>query len=426
MSVNTRRPHLYDPASGNPRHFKPGGLLDLPQTRHWQREIERAIGNDRYGYQLATDARNGSDVTIGGRSFLQLSSYDYLNLISHPFIHAAARDALDQFGTGTGGVRLLTGTNQLHLELEASIARFIGTEAAMTLTSGYMANLTPLTALFGKNDLLIADEKIHRSLAESCRLSAAELLFFRHNEPQNLRQILEKQPHNRRKLILTEGVFSMDGDRCPLPELLNLKKEFGAFLLVDEAHSLGVNGAGGRGVHEHFSIEASEIDLWTGSLSKTIPANGGYVAGDAALILYLQHAGAPYFFSSALSPASTAAALAAFRVIEREPERILRLRHNASALRSSLHQLGFDTGLSDSAIVPLITGSADRAHDLARKLFEQGIHATAVVYPAVPVGQARLRLCASAGHSEATWSRLEDALRYSEPIPAKVTPTIHF
>lgn len=421
MPDPVRQPSLYDPARENGRHFQPGGLLDWAPARHWQREIERALARDHYGYQLPVTRRSGPEAEIGGRRFFTLSSYDYLDLGSHPAVIAAAREALDRAGSGTGGVRLLTGTHRLHLDLENALARFTGAEAAMTLTSGYMANLTPLTALFGKNDLLIADEKIHRSLAESCKLCGAELVFFRHNDTQHLEKILLEQPSARRKLVLTEGVFSMDGDHCPLAELVRLKKRYGAFLLVDEAHSLGVSGETGRGIHEHYGLTASEVDIWTGSLSKAIPANGGYVAGDAALILFLQHAGSPFFFSSALAPASAAAAMAALQVVENEPAIVAALHRNAQTLRHILQKNGFDTGASESAIVPLITGSSDAAHTLARQLYEAGFLATAVVFPAVPVGGARLRLCARAGWTGADLQRIE---RIFERAQAWVSPKI--
>lgn len=386
----------------NPRHFEQNGLLNIPGAKRWMTEIERAVDQDRYGYQIAAQTRSaGGNIDIGGNPFVSLSSYDYLGLIGHPQIENAALEAIKKLGTGTSGARLLTGTNQLHLQLESAIARFVGTEAAMTITSGYLANMTPLAALFGANDLIISDERNHRSLNESFKLTGSEVILFPHNDMDALEKILRSQPAARRKLIISEGVFSMDGDRCPLPELVRLKKEFGAFLMIDEAHSLGVNGPTGRGIHEHYGIPASEVDIWTGSLSKTIPSNGGYIAGDAALILYLQHSGSPFFFSSSLSPMATATALAAIEVIENESFRIENLRKNTRALKDGLSQLGYDTGITESAVVPVIIGSGAAAHDLSRALYQRGFLATAVVFPAVPVGKSRLRLCARADMDQA-------------------------
>ncbi len=390
-------PSLY-PIS-NTRHFKAGGLLHIPSAQRWMNEIERALEQDRYGYQIPANSRSaGGQIHIGEQQFVSLSSYDYLGLIGNPDIEKAACDAARTLGTGA---QLLTGSNQLQLELGNAIARFIGTEAAMTVTSGYLAIMTPLAALFGPKDLIVSDERNHRSLIESFKLTGAEVQMFAHNDMEALENILKYQFPSRRILIVSEGVFSMDGDRCPLPELVRLKQEYNAFLMIDETHSIGVNGATGRGIHEHFGIPASAVDIWTGSLSKTIPSNGGFIAGDAALILYLQHAGSPFFFSSSLSPMATAAALAAIQVIENEPERIARLHQNTAFLKNGLQQLGYDTGITESALIPVIMGSGPATHDLSRALYQHGYLATAVVYPAVPVGKSRLRLCARADMDQA-------------------------
>ncbi|MFN0215211.1 MAG: aminotransferase class I/II-fold pyridoxal phosphate-dependent enzyme [Saprospiraceae bacterium] len=388
-------PSLYP--LNNDRHFDRGGLLDIPSAKRRMNEIKLSLEKENYGYQIPAQSRSASgQMYIDNRKFHSLSSYDYLGLIGNPNIEAAAYEAIRTFGTGTSGTRVLTGTNQLHLQLEHAIARFIGVEASMTVTSGYVANLTPLTALFGPNDLIVSDEFNHRSLLEAFKLTGMEVQFFAHNDMVALEMILKNQPAERRKIIISEGIFSMEGDRCPLPELVRLKQEYGAFLMIDEAHSLGVNGATGRGIHEHFGIPASSVDLWTGSLSKTIPSNGGYIAGDASLILYLQHAGLPYIFSSALSPMATGVALKAIETIESEPERVERLRNNSHLLINGLQQLGCDTGVTESAVVPVMMGDVATTHTMALELYKRGYHATAVTYPAVPVGKSRLRLCARA------------------------------
>jgi len=365
-------------------------------------EIKFALEQEIYGYQIPAQSRLGSgQIGINDRKFLSLSSYDYLGLLGHPNIEAAAYEAIRTFGTGTSGARLLTGTNDLHLRLERCIARFIGVEASMTVTSGYVANMTPLTALFGPKDLIISDEFNHRSLVEAFKLTGMEVQFFAHNDMEALETILKSQPAGRRKIIVSEGIFSMEGDRCPLPELVRLKQEYGAFLMIDEAHSLGVNGPTGRGIHEHFGIPASAVDLWTGSLSKTIPSNGGYIAGDASLILYLQHAGLPFIFSSALSPIASGVALKAIETIESEPERIVRLRNNSNFLIEGLQQLGYDTGITESAVIPVIMGGVAATHTMSQELYKRGFQATAVTFPAVPVGKSRLRLCARADMEQA-------------------------
>jgi len=305
-------------------------------------------------------------------------------------------------------VRLLTGTTQLHCQLEQELAAFKGTEAALTFTSGYLANLGVIAALLQPQDRVIVDARAHRSVVDGCQLARAQLRSFRHNDVASLRRKLEQDPRPGRTLIVVEGVYSMDGDICPLPEIVELKKAYGAMLLVDEAHSFGVLGASGRGVHEHFGIPADAVDLWMGSLSKAIPANGGFLAASRAMIVYLQHEAAPFMFSAALCPAAAAAARAALKVIDAEPWRQEVLRRNANILRQGLRDLGYDTGNSATPIVPVVLNDDVAAYRLARRLYDEGILASAIVSPAVPLGTARLRLCAMATHTE---HDLTEALR---------------
>jgi glycine C-acetyltransferase len=257
-----------------------------------------------------------------------------------------------------------------------------------------------IAALFGPRDLVLADEFVHRSILEGCRVAGVPVRTFRHNDPAALRELLERTRATRRRLIAVEGVYSMDGDVCPLPELVALRDEHRAFLLVDEAHALGTLGATGRGVHEHFGLPGSCVDLWTGSLSKAIPASGGYVAGTRELVIYLQHGTAPFMFSAALSPASAAAARAAIGVMLREPGRLARQARAASRLRDGLSALGWDTGRSTSALIPVIVEEDVAAYSLARRLLDEGVFATAIVPPAVAPHRARLRLCIGAAHSD--------------------------
>jgi 8-amino-7-oxononanoate synthase len=313
-----------------------------------------------------------------------------------------------EYGTGTGGVRLLTGTRAIHRELEADLAAFKGTEAAVTLGSGFAANVGAIASLFGPRDLIVADESIHRSLIEGCSQTRVPVRTFRHNDVASLRSALEATTHVRRRLIAIEGVYSMDGDVAPLPEIVALKEEHHAFLLVDEAHTLGLLGAGGRGLHEHFGLPGTCAEIWTGSLSKTIPATGGYIAGSRELIIYLQHGVAPFMFSAALSPSSAAAARASLAVIPREPERIARLRRNAARLREGLAAQGWNVGPSTTGLIPVIVGDDVAAYTLARRLLDEGVFATAIVPPAVPRHGARLRLCATAALAD---DDIEEALR---------------
>ena len=379
------------------------GLLEHHTARRWLDEVAWAAREELYTFQQALEGKSGPQVEVRGQTFSMLSSYDYLGLIGHAGIEAAAISAVRKFGTGTGGVRLLTGTNTLHRQLEERLAAFKRTEAAMTFTSGYAANLAVFAALLGPRDLAIVDERIHRSIVDALRMAGVPRATFRHNDPESLEEVLRARSKRRRSrtLIAVEGVYSMDGDICPLPEIVRLKEKYGAFLLVDEAHALGVLGPNGRGLDEHWGVPAEAVDLWTGSLSKTIPANGGYLAGSRQLILYLQHGSAPFMFSAALCPAAAGAALAAIDVIEREPERIRLLWDNAAYLLESLRGHGYDLGTSASPVIPVIAGSLESACRLARHLFDRGFLASAVVFPAVAPGSARLRLCATAAQDRA-------------------------
>ncbi len=388
-----------------------GGLLDISNARRWFEVIGWGSPIDLYTYQQALESKSGPRVQLGGQQFSMISSYDYLGLIGHPAIEAAAIEAIREFGTGTGGVRLLVGTTALHRRFEKELAAFKGTEAAMTFSSGYMANLSIISSLLGPDDRAIIDAKAHRSIVEACRLARVPMQRFHHNDSASLQQKLARKPFGRRTLIVVEGIYSMDGDICLLPDIVELKKQHGAFLMVDEAHSFGVLGATGRGVAEHFGVNPADVDIWMGSLSKAIPANGGFVAGGQDLIIYLQHGAAPFMFSAALCPAAIAAARESLHILQREPERLVRLRRNADLLRSRLATLGYNTGASNSPIIPIIVGADESAYRLARELFGLGVVASAIVKPAVPPGSARLRLCATAAQDEAFLEEIIDGFR---------------
>ena len=398
---------FFDPET--PWNAEYRGLLDHFPARRWLDVVSWGAREELYTFQQALEGKSGPRVEVRGQTFAMLSSYDYLGLIGHPAVEAAAIGAIRKFGTGTGGVRLLTGTNTLHRQLEERLASFKRAEAAITFTSGYAANLAVFAALLGPRDRAVVDERIHRSIVDALRMAGVPYSLFRHNDPASLDELLSEKPRSRRSrtLIAVEGVYSMDGDVCPLAEIVRLKEKHGAFLLVDEAHSLGVLGRTGRGADEHCGVPPGAVDLWTGSLAKTIPANGGYLAGNRQLMLYLQHGSAPFMFSAALCPASAGAALAALEVIEREPERLRRLWENVDYLHQSLRALGYDLGSSASPVIPVIAGPDESAYRLARHLFDHGFLVSAVVFPAVPQGSARLRLCATAAQDRAM---LEEAV----------------
>jgi glycine C-acetyltransferase len=389
----------------------PNGLLDIANAKRWLNVIEWGYRNDLYTCQKALERKSGPRVRVGEQGFLMISSYDYLGLIGHTEIEQAAIDAIQKYGTGTGGVRLLTGTTDLHRQFEVELATFKGTEAAITFSSGYMANLAIISSLLGPCDRAILDERAHRSVVDACKVARVPVHTFCHNDPSSLQKVLEKKPFGCRTLIVVEGIYSMDGDICPLPEMINLKKRYDAYLMVDEAHSFGVLGPTGRGVDQYFESRTEDVDIWMGSLSKAIPSNGGFIAGSQALIIYLQHGSAPFMFSAALCPSAIAAARQSLRILKREPERLKKMHRNADFLRARLNELGYNTGKSVSPIIPIITGDEETACRLARELFRVGIIATAVIYPAVPRGGARLRLCATAGHDELSLMEILDGFR---------------
>jgi glycine C-acetyltransferase len=393
---------LFDGYFSSARSWKFGksDLIDARGRRLFE-TTAMACNADAYPFQIPLEARTGPEVQADGHSMLMLSSYDYLGLIGDPRIDSAAIEAIRKYGTGTGGARLLTGTTDQHRRMEQDLAAFRGTEAAVTYSSGYAANVAVIGALFGPADRVIMDTLCHRSLTDACRFAGVHLQRFQHNDLQSLQQEIENGPPANRTLIVTDGVFSMDGDICLLPEIIEIKKKFGCFLLVDDSHATGVLGAHGRGVDEHFGITATEVDIWTGSLAKAIPSTGGFVAGSQELSIFLQHASSPYIFSAALSPASVAAIREGLMILAQEPERVARTSQNAIFLRCGLRNLGYDTGLSETAVIPVILKGEVTTALFARRLRDYGILAAPVLFPAVPQGSARLRLCVTAAHTQA-------------------------
>ncbi len=359
--------------------------------------VRNLVANDLYYYQIPSSALDGPWVTVNGRRMLMMASYSYLGLIGHPDIARAACDAIDRFGTGTHGVRMLAGTLPIHRELEETIARFKNAEDAVTYSSGYVTNLSVISTLIGRGDAVISDKINHASIVDGCLLSHASFIRFKHNDMADLERALIKAG-SAAKLVVVDAVFSMDGDVINLPEVSRLCRQHGARLMVDEAHSLGVLGKTGHGVEEHFGLPPDTIDVKMGTLSKAIPSVGGYVAGRQDLITYLKNVSRAYVFSAALPPASVAAARAALEVIERESWRVEKLRHRSALFLGGLKSLGFDTLRSETAIVPVMAGGDDRAFMMTRLCHRADIFALPVVSPAVPVGQARLRATVTAAH----------------------------
>lgn len=408
--LTTSSGSLFNGFFSHPHTYHSANLIDARARRVFELTA-RACEADAYPYQLALQGRSGPMVTAEGRELMMLSSYDYLGLIGDPRIEESAIAAIRKYGTGTGGVRMLTGTIDLHREMEKDLAAFKGMPEVISFSSGYMANLAVMSALLAPQDRVILDTLSHRSLVDACRLAGVQVQRFRHNDPASLRKELETPTDANRTLIVADGVFSMDGDICVLPELIALKKEFKCFLMIDEAHATGVLGATGRGTDEHFGVAATEVDIWTGSLAKGIPSNGGFAAVSQELSVYLQHAAAPFIFSAALCPSAVAAVRACLAILREEPERVDRLRANAIFLREGLQNLGYDTGASETAVIPVMMHDEAKTTFCARKLRDLGIAVTPVIFPAVAQGSARLRLCVTAAHTTDQLAFALDAFR---------------
>ena len=352
-----------------------------------------------YFYNLpVSELRGGARVLVNGREMGMFASYSYLGLLGHPRINAAARKAVDDFGTGTHGVRTLAGTLTLHQELEETIAEFKETEEAVTFSSGYATNLSVISTLVGRHDYVFSDKLNHASIVDGCLLSGAKFVRFRHNEIDDLEARLKAAPASAAKLVVADAVFSMDGDIIDLPHVAEVCRRHQAWLMIDEAHSVGVLGATGRGIEEHFGTPGV-IDIKMGTLSKTIPSVGGYVAGSADLIRYLRHTARAYIFSAALPPAQAAAAREAFQVILDEPWRVEALKANAAQFLSGLKARGMNTLQSETAIVPVLCGTDDAAFRMTREAQLEDVFALPVVSPAVPEGLARLRATVTAAHT---------------------------
>jgi 8-amino-7-oxononanoate synthase len=354
--------------------------------------------NDLYFYNQPVDEiRGGARVLVRGREMGMYASYSYLGLIGHPRINKAAKDAVDKFGTGTNGVRTLAGSLSIHTELEETIAAFKHAEAAVTYSSGYATNLAVISTLMGRGDYVLSDKLNHASIVDGCLMSGAEFRRFRHNDMEDLERRLQQVPEGVAKMVVADAVFSMDGDVIDFPHVVELCKKYNVWLMMDEAHSVGVLGKTGRGIEEHFGLEDT-VDIKMGTLSKTIPSVGGYIAGKKELVQYLRHASRAYIFSAAIPPAQTAAANEAFKVILDEPWRIEKLRQNTDQFITGLKKAGFDTMQSTTAIVPVLCQTDERAFALTRECQHHDLFVLPVVSPAVPEGLSRLRATVLSAH----------------------------
>ncbi|MEF8686872.1 UNVERIFIED_CONTAM: aminotransferase class I/II-fold pyridoxal phosphate-dependent enzyme [Comamonas sp. A-3] len=345
----------------------------------------------------------GATSHIAGREFINFSSYNYLGLSGHPEVNQAAKDAIDHYGTSASASRLVAGERPIQRELEQALAAVYGVEDSIVFVSGHATNVSTIGYLFGPKDLVLHDSLIHNSVLQGIELSGAARRPFAHNDLTALDQILaESRGRFERVLIVVEGHYSMDGDIPDLPALIDIKRRHQAFLMVDEAHSLGVLGEGGKGLHEHYGVDGREVDIWMGTLSKTLAGCGGYIAGERALVEHLKYAAPGFVYSVGIAPALAAASLAALRVMQKEAERVQKLQHNTRFFLQQARAAGLDIGMSQGhSIIPLMTGSSIKAAKLSSQLFEHGINVQPILHPAVEEKAARLRFFLSSEHSQA-------------------------
>ncbi|HKW50540.1 MAG TPA: glycine C-acetyltransferase [Candidatus Eisenbacteria bacterium] len=386
-------------ATNNPLQFLDEALAQI-----------RADGLYRKLRVLAGEQRPTS--RFDSKDVINLSSNNYLGLTTHPKLREAALRALKELGVGSGSVRTIAGTMEIHMELERKIATFKKTEASVVFQSGFAANAGTVAAILGKDDLILSDELNHASIIDGARLSRATIRVFPHRDPAALGRLLEETASVKRRLVITDGVFSMDGDIAPMPEIVALARAHGAIMMVDDAHASGVLGKAGRGTVDHFGLHG-QVDIQVGTLSKAIGVLGGYVAGSRSLIEYLYHRARPFLFSTSHPPAVAAACIAAFDVLEAEPERIERLWSNTKRFKDGLRRLGFNTGISETPITPIFVGEADLAMRFSDRLFDRGLFAQGIGYPTVAKGKARLRTIVTATHTE---EELDRALSILEEV----------
>lgn len=348
------------------------------------------------------ESPQGAWITVDGKRVLNLCSNNYLGFANHPQLKQAARQAIDTFGVGPAAVRSIAGTMTLHAELERKLAQFKRVEAAISFQSGFNSNVATIPALVGKEDLIFSDELNHASIIDGCRLSGAPIIRYEHCNPASLEQKLkEHYPAGtaRRALIITDGVFSMDGDVAPLPALVELAEKYNAMIMVDDAHGEGVLGEGGRGAVDHFHMHG-RVDVEIGTLSKAFGVIGGFVAGKKIIVEHLRQKGRPFLFSSALTPADVAACSAAIDILESSGDLVQKLWNNTRYFKKRMKEAGFDIGVSETPITPVMLGDVKVAQEFSRRLFEQNVFAMAIGFPTVPMGKARIRVMISATHSE--------------------------
>jgi len=382
--------------------------MDIFKKCYEFQEAEKARQSGYYPYFHPVSSAEDTEIIVDGKALVMLGSNNYLGLTTHPEVKKAAKEAVEVYGTGSCGSRFLNGTLDIHEELERELAEFVGKESALVFSTGYQTNLGIMSALLGRNDVVVLDKWDHASIVDGTRLGMAEVKRFKHNDMDHLKKVLDQIPKDKGILIVVDGVFSMEGDIANLPELVKIKKEYGARLMVDDAHSVGILGESGAGTAEHFGL-TDEVDLIMCTFSKSFASLGGFVAGEAKVIDYIKHFARPMIFSAALPPAQVAAAKASLQIIKTDRKRRENLWENTRFWQEGLKKLGFDIGETQTPIVPVIIGDDMLTFAIWKKLMEYGVYTNPVITPAVPPGRQLLRTSIMATHTKEQLQRALDA-----------------
>ena len=376
-----------------------------------EREVRPLQESGNYFYFREIESPQDSEVVVGGRRVIMIGSNNYLGLTCHPKVKEAAAKAVEVYGSGCAGSRFLNGNLEIHERFEEKLARFCRKEAALVFSTGYQTNLGTISAIVGRRDAAILDKYDHASILDGCRLSFGHAVKYRHNDMEDLHRVLEAT-RNTGQLIIVDGVFSMEGDIANLPSIVGLAQEYGARVLVDDAHGIGVLGKTGRGTAEHFGLQ-DRVDIIMGTYSKSLASVGGFIAGDRTIVDYVRHTARALMFSASIPPASVATASAALDLLEEDPELLKRLWANTHKMLTGFKALGFDTGMSETPIIPIVIGSTTKTYEMCRLLFDEGIFVNPIVSPAVPPGRELLRTSFMATHTD---SQLDQVLTAFEKV----------
>ena len=385
--------------------------MDLFKKCEHLPKVEYAKANNIYPYFHQLNSKQGPEVVMEGKDIIMIGSNNYLGLTSHPEVIEAGIKALEQFGSGCSGSRFLNGTLTSHVEFEKELAEFLNKEDVVTFSTGFQSNLGIISAIAGRNDYILCDKENHASIYDGCRLSFAKMLRYEHSDMQDLENKLKTiDTAVSGILIVTDGVFSMSGEICKLPEIVALAKKYGARVMVDDAHGLGVLGEHGRGTAEHFGLE-NEVDIYMGTFSKSLASLGGYMAAKKEVCEYVRHVSRPFIFCASITPANVACATAALRILKREPERVKNLKNISSYMREGLKREGINIIESQTPIIPIYTYSDARTFVACKKLFERGVYVNPVVSPATPVGMSLIRTSYTATHTEDQMDRALEQIK---------------